>query len=439
MGPINYLGAMPQVNLGQTVQSGLQTGAGFAQLIQQRQQEQQQAMAAQQQAEELARAHEAVRANPRDWRAQQRLMQLDPAQREPLQMVLRQMTETERQSAMDYALRVTSALESGNPDVAASVVERRIEAIRNAGEDPSEHELFLAEIRKDPEKATEYAERWLLQALPPEEIVPTMGRLDEQRRARDMAPAQQRTAEAQATTAEATAEFARQNELTRLEERGWNIRKLQSDIAYQREQTRINAIQASLAKETNDLKRRELEQKLEDAQRSRDGQVREKAAKAETAAQAIDNMLNQLELVENAPGLREVIGSLEGQRFFPNVAIGTMASLGPARIATSTGQERADALALIETLTSQVFLTQFDKLKGGGAITNIEGEKAQNAFQSLQRTQSLPQFRQRLAEARRQLIKTREALEKETGIPLSRPDIPAAQQNGRPPLDSFQR
>lgn len=440
MGPINYMGAMPQVNLGQVVQSGLQTGGGFAQMIAQRQAEQQAAMQAQQQAEELARAHEAVRANPRDWRAQQRLMELDPKQREPLQMVLGQMTEQERKGEMDYALRVGAALRSGNPDIAAAVVERRIEALRNAGQDTAEEEAFLAQIRQDPAKAEQDSDAWLLRALPPEQIAETMGKLDAQRRERALAPIAKRRAEAEATSAEVTARFAEEDALSRLEERGWNIKKLQSDIGYQRQSLRLRALEVAISKENNEMKREELEQKRADALEKRGRELQERVAKAEVAADALDNMLNQIQLVKNAPGLRDVIGSIEGQRFYPNVLAGTLSSMGPAGLVTSSGEERANVLALLETMQGQVFLNQFEKLKGAGPVTEKEGEAAQKAFQSLQRTQSLPQFLRQLDEAERRLLKAREGLERNTGVPISRPDVPAARggAGGRPPLSSFE-
>ena len=55
-------------------------------------------------------------------------------------------------------------------------------------------------------------------------------------------------------------------------------------------------------------------------------------------------------------------------------------------IIPGTEQARADALA--KQLEGQAFLQAFQSLKGGGAITNIEGDKATGAIARLQRSQS---------------------------------------------------
>ena len=94
------------------------------------------------------------------------------------------------------------------------------------------------------------------------------------------------------------------------------------------------------------------------------------------------------------------------------------------------------AQALIDTLGSQAFLAQIPNIKGMGALSNAEGEKLQSAFQNLGRTQSEAQFRANLDEASRLLKKGREALAKSSGVPLGKPDTPAA-PGARPPIDSF--
>lgn len=57
-------------------------------------------------------------------------------------------------------------------------------------------------------------------------------------------------------------------------------------------------------------------------------------------------------------------------------------------IPTIPGTEQARADALAKQLEGQAFLQAFQSLKGGGAITNIEGDKATGAIARLQRSQS---------------------------------------------------
>jgi hypothetical protein len=144
-------------------------------------------------------------------------------------------------------------------------------------------------------------------------------------------------------------------------------------------------------------------------------------------------MMNTIARIKTLPGVREVVGSLEGQRFYPTQVAAVANTLNPF---TSSGDDRADAIALIDTLGSQAFLAQIPSIKGMGALSNAEGEKLQSAFQNLGRAQSEKQFNATLDEATRLLMKAREGLSKSTGVPLPKPDTPAA-PGARPPLESF--
>lgn len=60
------------------------------------------------------------------------------------------------------------------------------------------------------------------------------------------------------------------------------------------------------------------------------------------------------------------------------------------------GTSAADFTSRLEQIEGQNFLQAFNQLKGGGQITEIEGQKAQNAIARLQRRQSEPEFRKAL-------------------------------------------
>ena len=89
--------------------------------------------------------------------------------------------------------------------------------------------------------------------------------------------------------------------------------------------------------------------------------------KRESDAQS---MLNAIDTVMNHPSLENILGPIEGRR------------------ETFFTQGTSDALAAADQLTGKVFMEAYQGLKGGGQITEIEGEKAQNAIARLQRTQS---------------------------------------------------
>lgn len=87
--------------------------------------------------------------------------------------------------------------------------------------------------------------------------------------------------------------------------------------------------------------------------------------------QAIDLM----DQIASDPNLPSILGIVQG-----NIPAGTPLVGG--------GQDGADLGAKIEQLQGQVFLEAFESLKGGGAITEIEGQKAERAMARLNRNQS---------------------------------------------------
>lgn len=67
---------------------------------------------------------------------------------------------------------------------------------------------------------------------------------------------------------------------------------------------------------------------------------------------------------------------------------------------TVPGTPQADVRALQDQIQGQAFLQAFESLKGGGAITEVEGKKAEQAIARLQSTQSPTAYRDSLKELR---------------------------------------
>lgn len=119
----------------------------------------------------------------------------------------------------------------------------------------------------------------------------------------------------------------------------------------------------------------------------------EKEAKAQADAQKTTGFADQgigvIDQLLESPGLGTITGLTSKLPIFPG-----------------TAQAKADALA--RQLEGQAFLQAFQSLKGGGAITNIEGDKATAAIARLQRNQSEKDYRQALGELRGILAKAKE-------------------------------
>lgn len=330
------------------------------------------------------------------------------------------MSAEQQRVELDQTAQVYSALRSNRPDLAAKLLRDRGSAYSNAGDsqraDAAERLAQLAE--QFPEQAAQMAS-FRLAALPGgDKVIESIGKLGVESRAAAEAPYELKKKQADATTAEAKAKYAESDVLLDLEKKGWDIKKVQADIQADRERNRIAAMNAAISRETNDLKRQELQLRVQEARSALDEKIRGRVAEAESGAASIDNMLNTIERVKRSKDLGDVTGSIEG------------------RMPAFLDSGNADAIALIETLGSQAFVAQIPSIKGTGALSDAEGKKLQSALQSLDRTQSEEQFRANLDEAARLLTKARQNLSKRTGVPLAKPDTPAA-PGSRPPLSSF--
>ncbi len=92
--------------------------------------------------------------------------------------------------------------------------------------------------------------------------------------------------------------------------------------------------------------------------------------------QALDNadyLNQQLDGLLSSPGKKQAIG---GSSVLPIVP----------------GTDAADFVARLEQIKGEQFLQAFQSLKGGGQITEIEGQKATDAIARMQRSQSEPEF-----------------------------------------------
>lgn len=99
----------------------------------------------------------------------------------------------------------------------------------------------------------------------------------------------------------------------------------------------------------------------------------------------VGNVQRAIASLRGAPGLDKIVGGSVYSRI-PDSIAGQVVPL------ISGGGDAADALAMHQNLAGSNFLQAFEQLKGGGQITEKEGEKAEAAFGRLQRSQSKKQY-----------------------------------------------
>lgn len=327
----------------------------------------------------------------------------------------------QQKNDLAFGTQVYAATQSGRHDIAERLLRDRSAALRNAGdEDQAKQTEVIAELMKLDPNGAERTVGLMLSSVDPDKFAETFSKLGGEQRAQDQAPADLAKKQADAAKAGIDAKYAEQGAVLDLQKKGWDIKAIQEDIDIRRDANRIALMNAQSNREGNTLRREELKLKVQEARTALDDKIRGKVADAEASATSIDNSLNTIERIKGNKSLDDVLGAIEG------------------RMPAVLSDEAANAIALIETLGSQAFLSQVANLKGMGALSNAEGEKLQAALTNLSRVQGEPQFRSNLDDAARLLKKGRETLSKRTGVPLGAPDTPAA-PGSRPPLESFNR
>ncbi len=436
MEPINY--SLDVQTPFQSALQGYQAGAAIRndQLLQQQQ------MAAQAQQKQQQEVLKKLISNPNptadDYAAATLLV---PGMKEQFKQSWDMRSSVQQQNDLQHVGQVYSAIVTGQPQVASDLLKRRAEAMRNSNDEAGAKnaEAMAGTIDAHPQFARSLIGMKLASLPGGDKVISNVAALNTDQRAAEQAPADLAKKQADAAKAGIDAKYAEQGVVLDLQKKGWDIRHIQEDIGFKKEANRIALMNAAAAREGNALKREELGIKIQEARTALDDKIRAKVADTESAATAIDNTLNTIERLKRNPALNDVLGSLEGSEYYP-----TQLAQGAAKVMNLTNplytptsaDDRSDAKALIESLGSQIFLSQIPAMKGSGSLSNAEGDKLQAALQNLKRTQSETQFRANLDEAARLLKKGRETLSKRSGVPLSAPDTPAA-PGSRPPLSSF--
>jgi hypothetical protein len=348
-------------------------------------------------------------------------------------------TKEQQQNTLRQGTQVYTAIKSGNLPVAEMQLKEQAEALRNAGREKEAqgYDDLSNLIRLNPTGAQttialtiaglpggkdflESADKTLStqrsEALQPSVLKEAVAKTDKAvsdaivaketaTNAPAMAKADADLKAAQAQKAQVEAKYAEQ--VTKL-----GIRKTEEDIIINKENARISALNAAIARETNVIRQGELRQKIDDAKEKRDAADREQQATLANQSADIDNFINTATRIKQTP--RDVINS----------ATGPIASRLP-----TTNQDVADFEALVETLGSQAFLAQIPKIKGTGNLTEKEGDKLQASLQNLSLKQSPDRLLANVDEAVRLLEKARVTITARSGLPTVPSDVPARELN----------
>jgi len=340
--------------------------------------------------------------------------------------------KSKQQNLLQFTSEITSALANKQPDIAVQRLLSRAEALRktNRPEDIQQAGLLesQAEIAKTNPDFLEFDLKYKLAALPGgKEYLENVDKALATRREEELRPGRLQEQTAKALKASVEADFAGSQAVKDLALKQAQIDNYaaQQDIA--RQNVRIATLNAQIAQEGNVLRRRELEAKLAEAQVVRDEKLRKNVSDANTAFANFDNFLNTADRAL-AGWERDRSGKIDIKRpkGYVESATGPISSRLP-----TLSQDTADFEEQIESLKSQAFLSQVEKMKGLGALTEREGSALTAALANLNLRQSPEQLGRNLLEAQRLILKGREEAARKYGVSAA-PDRPAGPGGAAP-------
>ena len=399
MQPIDYASMQKAPDPGQAMLEGLKFGQGIRDMRDKR--------AETERAEELRKQYSADLSSTMNNPTPEAFAALSakyPQQREAFKQSWDMMKEGQRDQEFSTGVQAYGAIQAGQPEVAAQLLDERIAAKKNSGQDATKLETMRKMLDSDPKAISSHL-GLALSSIDPDR----WNKMTSELRAAQKAPSELSESQSKAQKAAVEAKFAESNAVLDLQKKGWDITKVQEDIKVAKENSRIAAMNAAISREGNALKRQEMGVKLQEMKEKRDEAVRTKAAEVESARGSMDNMLNTADRILKTP--MGVVGA----------AAGPVSSRMP-----TTSQDTADFEELVTTLGSQAFMAQIPNIKGMGALSNAEGDKLQAALQNFSLRQSPERLLENVQEAQRLILKARSTLTKRHGVPEVIPDTPAA-------------
>jgi hypothetical protein len=143
--PIDYASAIRGPDLGQKLLTGLQIGQGIRSTIDAREAAEQARIAKEQYSQDLTAAME----NPTAQGFASLALKY-PQQSQAFKQSWDTLSQAQKDSEFSSGVQAYSALQSGKPDVAKAMLEKRIEAMKNSNQDASKLESMLSNLDSDP-------------------------------------------------------------------------------------------------------------------------------------------------------------------------------------------------------------------------------------------------------------------------------------------------
>jgi len=237
-----------------------------------------------------------------------------------------------------------------DPQAAANLIAQNADVLRSAG--PGyEPEALLQTLQQDPAALADRADKFSLLALGPEKYFDVTG-------ARDKINAQMRGQDIQIRGQDIQQQEGQANRANAMSMKQLTLMDKKLDRDVQR-------LGQAAASETNELRRQELELKLQEKRGQLESAKRDKEVAGKGALATFDRAISTIDEIKNSSGFSAAVGV-------------------PGVTAYMPGTAAKETQGLIESLKSQAFLAEVEKMKGLGALTEREGAALTSAVGSLQ-------------------------------------------------------
>lgn len=270
-----------------------------------------------------------------------------------------------RESLGNVAAKFRMAVNAGTGD---QFVAKNAAELMRLGIDPKEAQRLA---KADPKGAVELADTIGMSALTPEKYFDVIGANEGRQIDREKLAETVRSNQAgEALTARGQDVQVRgQNLSYQSAMTGHSIarERLNLDRELKAMETQEKVLDRRLARETNELKRTELEQKLDGIRTQKEAAKAERYDTVASQVDSADRAIKTAQSIINSPGFTGYFGvnvNPFGSRFLP-------------------GTDASDTSAMVDTLKSQGFMSGIQQMRGMGALSDAEGRKVMDAIGSL--------------------------------------------------------
>jgi len=396
--PVNYMAAMPQIDLSQSF-AGLGNALGQYGEYQKQQKAEQ---AAAELKAQYANDVQAYFAKP-SASGLSMLTAKYPGQREAFKDIGDRMSAEQKAVELPVMAQAFHAITTGKPDAAKLLVDQQIEGMQNSGMDATKLKMIRSQLDSDPTQVAG------LIGLVGSSIDPDgWGKMMGEKRAQDLQPSLVRKGAAEAGAAEVKARFAESEAVLDLEKKGWDIKKLQSDIQIGKQNANIAAMEAARKRAMDPLERQLLEVKIEEARASRDEKVRGKVAEATTAINAVNSTAGVFnDILSDEDTLRAAVGTSAWRGSIPGTKTRSMAGK-------------------LEQLQNMMTAENLGLLKG--AMSDNDIKFLRNISTNLDRYQDEDSFLSEMKRVGTNLAKAQAQIAKKYGAPVESFEQPSTQK-----------